>query len=247
MKVALLLRGITYKERYIHHTGRILKIDYRVNLDKIKEQIIEPLKSKYDVDVFLVTYKNSLEEEDIIKDFDCVGADFLPQEGQTQTDNLLAGLRLIYRKGEDRYNPVKYDFIVITRFDIDLLMNIDDINYNEDKFNFIWSEQTCDGQVGDCMFFLNGEFLLAFINAVNMYSKTSYIRSLHFIKPYIERYIDKQNINIIFDGFWDSNTDYRENPLYKIIRQDGPPIIYETQPSFYNKFLKNARKFGIRR
>lgn len=246
MKVALLLRGLTYKEQYIHHTGRILKIDYRVNLDKIKSQIIEPLKNKYDLDIFLVSYKNSLDEADIMKDFDCINADFLPEEGQTQTDNLLAGLRLIYRKGEDRYNPQKYDFIVITRFDINLLMNIDDINYDEDKFNFIWSEQTQDGQIGDCMFFLNGEYLLPFINALNMYSKTTYIKSIHFIKPYIERYISKQNINIIFDDFWDSNTDYRSNPLYKIIRLDGPPISYERKPSFFNKFLNNPIKFRIK-
>ncbi len=244
-KVALLFKGVTYRERYIHHTGRILKVDYRDHLERVRSQIIEPLKNRYDVDIFLVSYKNELDESEIKKDFDCIDADFLHTEGQTQTDNLLAGLRLIYRKSEDRHNPVKYDFIVIARFDIDLLMNLEEINYNEDKFNFLWHEITRDGQVGDCMYFLHGEFLLPFINAVNMYSKTKYTRSLHFIKPYLERYIDKSNIHMIFNDCWDSNTDYRSNPLYKIIRQDGPPLEYEKTNSFYNKFFKNPQKFRL--
>ncbi len=248
MKVALLLRGMTYKDFYVHHTGKILKVDYRENLDKIKEQIINPLKQKYDTDVYLATHSSSLDKNDIIKDFDpLVDYDFIYQEGLTQTDNLLAGLRLIYRQGENKYFPKKYDFIIVLRLDIDLLMNINDIKYDVNKFNFLWNEITKDGQVGDCMFFFHSKFLLSFINALNEYTKTKYTKSLHFIRPYIEKFIDKTNINIIFSEYYDSNTDYRSNPVYKIIRIEGEILPQNKNiPAYYNKFHFNPIKFGLR-
>lgn len=248
MKVALLLRGITYKDIYIHHTGKILKIDYREYMDKINSQIIEPLRAKYDVDLFLVTYKSNLDQIEILKDFEpYVDTYFMDEIGPTQTDCLLTGLRMIYRHLEDKkFIQTKYDLIIVSRMDLDLLMNINDIEYNGNKFNFLWNEITKDGQVADCMYFLNPSFLLPFISALNAYTKTKYCRSLHFIRPYIERYIDKKDINIIFTDYWDSNTDFRPNPLYKIIRQEVELPKQPEPPSFYKKFLGNPTKFRIR-
>ncbi len=209
MKLALLIRGITYKENHIHFSKNMYTIDYKLNYKTLINQTINTLKELYELDIYISTYKNDkYTNEEIINDFSPKSSVFIDDNTKQQLDCIQEGLNLIKKSN------ILYDFIIITRFDLELKQNILDLPYKLDKFNFIWYEMSKDNLVGDCMFFFNGKYLDIFIKAV---TECPYRAVAHYIKNYTDKLLKKEDINILFDYQW-SNSDTYENPLYKIIR-----------------------------
>lgn len=209
MKVALLIRGIVYKENHIHFSKNMYTIDYKLNYDTLIKQTINPLKELHEVDIYISTYVNDkYSKDEIIKDFSPKSCIFIEDQKKQQMDCIQYGLELI------RKNDEKYDFIIVTRFDLILKININEIPYNIDKCNFIWYELSKDNLVGDCMFFFNEKYLNNFINAL---STCPYRAVGHYIKIYIDKFINSDNIHIIYGFHW-SNSDTYDNPLYTIRR-----------------------------
>ncbi len=212
MRVALLIRGIMFKLNHKHFTNNMYTIDYKLNYDNLYKKIIEPLRELYDVDIFIASYKNEkYTDQDILTDFSPKSYILIEEELQ-QVDCIQKGLELIRNKSENENTT--YDFIIVTRFDLDLKINITNIPFKIDNFNFIWYELSKDNLVGDCMFFLAGKFLDQFIKATQICEQRAVA---HFIKNYIDRFVQPSDINIIY-GFQWSNSDTYENPLYKIVR-----------------------------
>lgn len=220
MRIALLIRGILFKENHKHFTNNMYTIDYKLNYNNLLSQAINQLRNinelnndTNEVDIFIATYKNNkYSDEDIIRDFSPKAYIFIEDETKQQLDCIEAGLKLIRNtiNSEDK----NYDFIIVTRFDLNLKVNINEIPYKVDKFNFIWYELSKDNLVGDCMFFLNSKYLDYFIKAVEI---CEYRAVAHFIKRYLDRFLTIQDIHIIYGFHW-SNSDTYENPLYKIVR-----------------------------
>lgn len=232
MKIALLLRGLTYVPRgYIHHTGKMYNINYKNNMKNILNKVIIPLQSDNDLQVFVSTNKSEYMNE-ILDDFKPV-KDSIFLENSTQKESLIEGLKLINSD---------YDFVIIIRFDLLLKKNVTDIPFEKNKFNFLWYEQTKDDRVADCMFFYDYKFHKDFIKSLK---DCPHENSMHTIKTYIIKYIKEEDIYIVYNGYIDSNSDKEENPIYIINRGE---ILGDLSKSFYNKFLRGnkLKLLGIR-
>lgn len=239
MKIALLIRGIVFKENHRHFTNNMYTIDYKLNYKNLLEQTINPLKIDNDVDIFISTYKNEkYTSKDIITDFSPKEFILIEGENKQQLDCIEEGLKLI--ENTIQTTNENYDFIIVTRFDLDLKTNINNIPYKIDKFNFIWYELSKDNLVGDCMFFFDGKYLAYFIKAVQV---CEYRAVAHFIKKYIDIFLTSKDIHIIYGFHW-SNSDTYENPLYKIVRGElrGQYIL---NPSAKILGLSKFQKFKI--
>lgn len=230
MRIALLLRGITYNDHYKHWSGGIMKIDYKHNILNVIEQIIKPLKAEHDVDLYISTYK-SAKENDIIKDFDPFASIFI-DSCENQITCILKGLELIQQ------SALQYDFVIVSRFDLLLLPNILEIPYDINKFNFIWKENPEEDPncVGDCMHFFAFKFLDSFIATLKQYT---YTLNLHKIRDYLLTYISPTDIHYIYDPVFNSNSDKCKNPLYVI--QRGQLLI---QNARYSKYF-GKKSFGL--
>lgn len=229
-RIALLLRGITYVNMYRHHTGAIYEIDYRKNLDKLKTQMINPLRDRYDIDVYLTTYKSSINKETIINDFSpCKSCILLDSSQQYQVDCLINGLNQIIDTRET------YDFVIISRFDLELLIDLHDLNWNWKKINMLWCENTNDGQIADCMFFFDFKFIVPFIQALTDSTQRT---SMHYLKPQLLKYVKEDDIHIMFQQTFNSNTDKGTNPVYRIVRHVITP-----KHKFAYKYLSKGPKY----
>lgn len=213
MKIALLLRGITYKKEHAHWTGKVVNIDYKSNVSNVLSMVVHPLCSLYDTDVFIVTYQSKERPiQDIIQDFAPI-KDHVLLESNTckQMDCFLAGLKLIKSSNK------KYDFVIVSRFDLELKEPITDIPFQLDKFNFLWYEKCMDNRVGDCMHFFHSKWIDIFIKCME---ECPFKTCCHYIKNYLDKYLDNKDFNIIHDKCYDSNTDENTNPIYSIKRGD---------------------------
>jgi hypothetical protein len=221
MRIALLLRGIVNLEDYIHHTGKVFNINYKDNLSNVLDNI-NILKQKHDVDIYLST-KHSNYNKDVINDFKPKNHIFL-KLNTNQNDCLLAGLNLI--------NDI-YDFVIVTRFDLKLKVNLLDLNVDYEKFNVLWREDTKDHRVNDCLHLFNYKFINTFKDAL---IECPYKKCIHHICLYLK--IDNHDINILFKDYYDSNSDKQENPVYTIARGY---VIQDLSQNFWNKYLKYKR------
>lgn len=214
MKIALLIRGITYLENYVHHTGKVYNINYKNNLNNLQDTIND-IRKHHDVDIYISTSSSKL-DSDVIKDLNPKDYIFF-KIPKTQNECLKIGLELI---------KDQYDFITVTRFDLKLKINILDLPIKYDKFNILWKEQTKDHRVNDCIHLFNHKFLKDFIKALN---ECPHKKCIHHIMLYL-----KVDVNFIFDDYYDSNSDKQDNPVYVIERG---PILGDLSKSFWNKYL----------
>jgi hypothetical protein len=218
MRVAVLLRGMIHSDRYVHHTGVVLNVDYRKNLDNIRTKLIDRVKEIGHIDMFLSSYECCLKDQ-CIQDYAPKAHVFI--ERGTQADCMLAGLRLI--------RPEEYDFVIVTRFDIDLKCDLVALDIDYEKFNVLWREQTMDHRVGDCIHMFNSRFLSALIEALD---DCPIKNCLHHIMPHLA--VRSEETNLLFIEVYDSNSDKVDNPVYRIMRGN---VLGDLSKSFYTKFL----------
>ncbi len=217
MKIALLLRGLTCLENYIHHTGKVYNINYKNNLYNI-QYLINNLKQNHQVDIYISTLTSKLNDQ-VISDFNPKTHIFLDKL-TNQSDCLKAGLELIKEH---------YDFVIVTRFDLKLKSNILDLRIDYDKFNLLWREQTKDHRVNDCIHLFNYKFLNEFIKALN---DCPYKKCIHHIIPHLN--INQDDIHFIYEDYYDSNSDKQENPVYEIERGT---VLMDLSKKFWYKYL----------
>ena len=212
MKVALLLRGFVYKKHHMHWTGKVVEIDYRDNLSNVKTQVVEPLRSKYSVDVYLSTYEtNRVDKDELMHEFDAREICWSVDDGSSkQMDCLQRGVEMIMDQHID------YDLVIISRFDLELKVSVTDIPYDPAKINFIWYEQCNDNRVGDCMHFVNYIYTPIFLQALR---SCTYRTCCHYLKNYLDPLISNDDVNVIYKELLWSNSDDAVNPLYVIKRR----------------------------
>jgi hypothetical protein len=214
-RIAVLLRGHFFKLNYNSRgsTPGFRIIDSRSNLSSIKSNIIIPLESFYEIDLYGVTYPSffstyldtSLPFKKLV---------FIDKKyNLTQYDNILMGLDLIIN------SKIDYDFIVISRFDLKLKKSISDFNLNYAKVNLPWRETfdlwESQKRVGDCFHIVPGKYIESFKKAIQS-SPDKF--SFHQIFMDLSESIGSSNIHFMADGFYDSNSDKMTNPIYELIR-----------------------------
>ena len=135
MKLALLLFGMS-KCEYKHWDKNTYLIDYNNSYDNYKEYIYDFFEKKgYDIDVFFVT--NVLDENDkidICNKYKPVKCDFI----ENDTNHTVSRNKKIDRVIDlCLSHPVKYDLVLITRFDLHFKKKFDESNIKLDKFNLV--------------------------------------------------------------------------------------------------------------
>ncbi len=214
MKVALLLRGISYRKKYIKKNGchKNWMINYELSRNSIYDNCISLFEN---CDVYISSYKSE-KETDIIEYFKPKRYIFKPFGG-SQHKCLINGLNLVL----DEHNKKPYDLLIILRFDIKLNAPITSHNIMYDKFNFCFKENNeklwlDTNMVGDCVHVLNGKYILYMIKTIKncTTSASSNDPSLHRIYKMLVYFIKDENINFMIDGCYNSYTFKQKNPIY---------------------------------
>lgn len=173
MKLALILRGISYYNNANVEVSKSSVVDYKKCLESFRENLIKPLKTIFDkIDLFIITYDNE-KISDIRCDFQPVNEKIYPVGYIGKVDRetvvqqqMLDAVKLI--------ESCDYEHILITRFDLYYYNAINVADINLDKFNFGWIADV--GQADD-------NFLL--------FNK----KDLHQLKNYFSRYNYPHGLN----------------------------------------------------
>lgn len=158
MKYAICYRGISYKENYFNEPGlNPYNVDFCECLPSNKKYLIDPLKKKGDqVDIFFNTY-DSIKLNDYVKELNPVDVNLKQFNPSIQKYNFSHVTQIVIDSLEQikKYqneNNVKYDYIILTRFDIVLLNDFSKIFLPE---NAISVPTTND----DCFIVISGNLL----------------------------------------------------------------------------------------
>jgi len=184
-------------------------VNYKKALDNIRKNIIEPLKSQHEVDIYLVTYENPKLTE-LATDFGACSVNFFNMAQNNQTSLVIKGLEII------RDTNVRYDVIIITRFDVELKENINNMSIEWCKFNFTFRETASLWQVqrriGDTFTIFPWNHLGTMLSSLYNNRQPEH---MHLIYDYIVNEIEAHNIHFMHDECFDSA---QNNPIYRIIR-----------------------------
>lgn len=131
-KYALCIRGISYLKDFIHDGSTPpFTIDFDHVLPDLQKNIINPLIEKGDtVDSFINTYKSSKLDSyiDNLKPVCCEINDYYfiqPGKGHTVYNKIIKCLEMVLEY--EQRNNIKYDYIIVTRFDILIFEKITNI------------------------------------------------------------------------------------------------------------------------
>lgn len=150
-KLALLLFGISlYKDRkhWAYHT-KVYSIDWRLSYDNYQKYIIEFFKSKgFDIDIYLVS--NTLEEADkqeLLEKWKPKGYDFLDVNNDYTTRYIQRNEKIIRVIELCNESLIKYDNILLTRFDLKFKIDFDKLPFDYYMFNsafYMNNNMMCD-------------------------------------------------------------------------------------------------------
>lgn len=147
MRIALILRGISYIEDYEHRYGIASHtVDFRNTMPSIHHHLIRDLElSGHKVDVFLLTYPSKYSQT-LIEAYKPVAWKFKEYKkiplGEAQIivwepmliDHHLECMDLF--ESYEKEHDFKYDHVLITRFDLFYYQKMSDIAIEYDKFNY---------------------------------------------------------------------------------------------------------------
>ena len=194
--VALLMRGISYGT-YQHFSKSHYTIDFRDNFENVDAMLIQPLKQRgVDVDLFCVTYDqpylHTLKE--LYKPGAVVSEPFDSTRNNYVMHMMSRCLELVLAQAK------QYQLVIMTRFDINLMLSILDIPYKDDKINFTC--KTADGGVDDTLIIFNGSYLDTMFQVVSNNIVYDYQHRLH-------KTLDQNDIHYMSDTIYGSITTKR--------------------------------------
>ena len=219
MKVALLLRGISYFENYTTSLGLTYTVDFRKNVESLKQNVI----NRYDdVDIYISTNHNKYDS--ILREqFKPIDIYYFDKQTSTEEDNVIKGIELIQQ------NNKQYELIVISRFDINFSKPIDSFNIDCNKVNFIFKEGSKylwekSNRTGNVIWILSFELLKEFKESI----ENCIVRKINNHPNIHDHYVTHQfcydlynklgseKINFMFDIYQCSD---KPNHIYEIVRQ----------------------------
>ena len=202
MRFAIGFKGVHYMSGKFNWN-----IDFEEQLQNFFEKMVNPLKEKgHTVDIFLSTYESSKSSRlyELYNPVNVSFLEFIPNEERYDAQ---------YRHHINLYNniiqyqinnSVKYDFVITTRFDIEMNFSISDMNIDFSMFNIMFKQTY--GDADDCLWFFPAEDLYLVIN--NLQRMRDDKQNLHKI----ERYYNKQ-INFLV-----SLKEYTDHPFINLKR-----------------------------
>ena len=183
--MAIILSGLHYQDNY-NHWGQIININYEPYVENIKLKIYNYFEIEYNIDTFIVTNESP-------KINSLIGA-YKPIDYKFETDinviKRLKGLEMVLHAN------IKYDLILLTRFDIYIIKEFTKQNTDINKFNLVSvidTENECD----DNLYIFPLKYLKPFIEIIKNKIKNGYgSHTMHHIKNEFEQNMD---VNYICD------------------------------------------------
>jgi hypothetical protein len=220
-RIAIILRGITYAN-YNHKYNITCNIDARNTSDSIINNIINPLReSGMEVDIFFVTYKTDIDKElvEIYEPVDIHYRDFkvIPHNKPIEGGFMLInqheeGINLVEKY--EKINNIKYDNILITRFDLYFYKKITDLNVDLNVFNYTFYHLVYNPK----LFSVEDNFILyprkyndiikQCFSEIKKYNQTTHLLGKHLL-------MHGNTIKFLFGHKGSGEFDY---PLYKFAR-----------------------------
>lgn len=184
-KMALIFTGLHYYECYKKKKKRasirtFVDIDYRCYIRNINEKIIDYFKEKFVIDIYICT-NNSIYLEEFISCYKPVS--YIIQDSNTRIKKTNAGLTLV--------NPKKYDMIFLTRPDIYIEDNFNNIQYN--KMNIV-SQLENHNFIDDNIHIFPSNMFEKFKKAIANLEPDDFL-AMHSLK--IKNIFGKENINYL--------------------------------------------------
>ena len=208
-RCALLLFGISYCSEYKHpYFNKKLKIEYNKSYHNYKKHIYKYFEDKgYVIDVYFSTnISNQQEHKKIIEIYKPISYSFLKDNKNkllSRNEKLLDVTKLCLNSN------IKYDTVLITRFDLKFKKNFDKSNIKLDKFNLVSvlekKKYICDN------FYL---FPFSKLKAFNYIVKKNFKESFHNIRKELENIENKKFVNYILN----ENNFVSKLSFYKIYR-----------------------------
>lgn len=138
MKIAILLRGISFCESYFNNNiKKNISINYKNSIDNYKEYLFE----NNDVDIFFHTYNNpNLNVTELVKDYNPKSFSITPYMNQDDAKEkynscLISCITVInlFLSYIAQHN-IEYDYIILTRFDLNFKVKLSDLQLTKKKF-----------------------------------------------------------------------------------------------------------------
>jgi hypothetical protein len=225
MKVALLLRGISYLKEYCTSSCMVTNIDYTENISSLKENLINCYD---DIDIYISTNNHHL-INDLKREFNPTKIHIYDVDDKhdvvnklnNETKNLLDGINLI--------DSSLYDTIIISRIDISYYGLITNLNIDYNKVNFLWREASGWDEwnntykSANVLWCMPSKFLINFCNALKNFDKVGECNApTHFVCSELKNTIGFDNINFMVNGFYYSwCCSGTTNPVYNIISHNN--------------------------
>lgn len=217
MKLALILFGISYAEHIKHWTGKELSINYKTSVDNYKQYLFKYFENLgYDIDIFLSTYKSKKSKE-LLDTYKPKKYNLFPPLKYTKKNkrigknsNIIKAIEIAIKHSKNI--NYKYDLCVITRFDLNFMIDFNEKNVNikTDMFNVV-SQLRVHELICDNFYIIPWSMIKNFYFVLKRHGLN---RSHHHIKERIESFA---SINYILNEY----VDIRFLSFYKIIRHES--------------------------
>jgi len=215
MRLAFCIKGISFLKKYRTVWGKKTSINFERSIENYISYLLTDLSKKYQIDFFISTY-NSPKNELLLKTFkpkkslfkDYIKETIKPtnkRRFQIPASSTLEVLNLV--EEYEKENSCKYDYIIITRFDLLFNKKFNDFNINNNAINILF--QTSSKNVDDNFYFMPRCLLDTFLYATNK------VKEQIIITHELNKYIPKNNLHIIYPQHYYSPNN---NPYYIILR-----------------------------
>ena len=212
MKIAVGLFGIHYLEGINHWCfgEKANTVDYRKTYKNCKDNIYNCFGSSASIDYFSATYRSIISQE-LLNDYNFCKIQFDEIDNSTlEGDEKFIRRNRIFKKTiEMMINPeYHYDFALITRYDMNMLVNINSLQFDFDKINIFYKvkwDSFTDELIDDNFYYMRYDKLRDFYNNISLIPENI---SSHLWCNYLT------NLHMLIDGSYYSH----ESPIYYINR-----------------------------
>jgi len=207
-RVAICFTGISYMVNMIHFSGSFTySVDYNESVNNYREYIFNYFINRgYHIDVFISSYDNEKKNQ-IIETYKPVKSIFVPYiDGNTDGKRIHTLNVINIVKKYSLSNNVKYDNVLITRFDLLFKKKFSEMKVDFKKFNLMSELKEIDSSgircVDDNVFLFPYKMLNSFKNIVE--SKIN----PHRIRVQLNKKFGSTSINFM----WNETVNYKSVP-----------------------------------
>jgi hypothetical protein len=243
LKIALIMRGLADCKEYMHpHSRKTYSVDYMKSIPNYKANLYE----HHDVDVFFHTYETeSLKYHELVECLDPKAYEVTPPgvgintfSVHPKTASLLNSMSRaldVYLKYQNE-NKTKYDYVILTRFDLLFKIKLSELGLEKDKF-MISCMCKQSNQCDDNFFVMNPNDVVTFKKCIDTYDKNKLY--IHEIYPVLVNTF-KDRLKILIDGNYLIS---RGTPLFDIVRSNTEDIMLDDRPQQIYITTKYLPKF----